>query len=394
MSPEAFEHDAPGKVIEAVDERSNRGFAFLPDHLPPKLELDSQELRRALSDADQALSRLDGIARLIERPELLFSAYLRREALLSSKIEGTHTTVGHLALFEVAGGLADRTDDAEDVANYVKAFEYGRTRCEDLPIGATLFRELHSILMASSDPHKVTPGKMRDCMVVIGDPPLLNARFVPPPPQFVDELVQDLEQYVADDGEPALLKLAVAHYQFETIHPFRDGNGRIGRLLINLALQREKILTSPMLYLSAYFERHQKAYYDALLRVSTNNDWEDWIKFFLRGVTIQSRDAFERTERLIKIRADYHDRLKGPRVTQGIHQLIDDLFTYQVISVPMARDKLGVTYQAAKASVEKLIAAGILDERPAQYKGTTYWFAEELIDAVHAPLRPEQEDAA
>jgi len=242
----------------------------LPDLLPPAHEFTSREVRLALSEADQALARLDGIARQIAQPESLFDSYLRREALLSSKIEGTHTTIARLALFQIAGRGSEERDDAEEVANYMKAFQYGRSRCGETPMGFGLYSELHELLMAAQDPRRVTPGRFRDCMVVIGKPPLVDARFVPPPAHFVREMMENLDQYLAKKDEPGLIKVAVGHYQFETIHPFRDGNGRIGRLMILLALQRDQILTAPMLYLSAYFEKHQQTYYDCWRRDKMN----------------------------------------------------------------------------------------------------------------------------
>ena len=315
MDHSQFTARAPGLLVEATDALGNRGHAFVPNNLPPQKDLDlgARPLRVALSRADRALARLEGIARQIERPDLLFRNYLRREAVLSSKIEGTHTTLTDLVLYE-ATHVPKPGGDNEDVANYVAAFDYGRVRCAEIPIGRQLFKEMHEILMRGGDIAKTTPGRLRDCLVVIGSPPMSSARFVPPPDLFVNDLLENLEGYLATEDEPPLIKLAVAHYQFETIHPFRDGNGRLGRLLITLWLQRERILTEPILYVSAYFERRQTEYYDRLLRVSTHGEWAEWITFFLNGVGTQSTDAALRTQRLVELRAHYHHMLTGPRV--------------------------------------------------------------------------------
>jgi Fic family protein len=200
--------------------------------------------------------------------------------------------------------------------------------------------------------------------------------------------MENLGQYLDSDDESPLLKLAVAHYQFETIHPYRDGNGRLGRMMISLWLQRAGILTAPMLYLSAYFERHRASYYDALLRVSTHGDWSNWLEFFLRGVAQQSRDAARRMEVLLDLRASYHRRVAGPRVAQGVLRLIDALFEIPVISITHASKLLGVTAKPARASIMKLVDAGILQRGTKD--GTQVWyFAEELIKIANMPLEED-----
>jgi cell filamentation protein, protein adenylyltransferase len=385
MDPSEFSKDAPGRLVEATDALGNRGHAFVPASLPPEIDFGSRELRLALSRSDRALARLDGIARQIERPDLLFRNYLRREAVLSSKIEGTHTTLADLVLYE-ATHVGQPGGDDEVVANYLDAFDYGRARCTEIPIGRQLFNEMHEILMRGSDELKTTPGRIRDCLVVIGTPPMASARFVPPPDLFVRDLLENLETYLGLDDEPPLIKLALAHYQFETIHPYRDGNGRLGRLLISLWLHRERLLTEPMLYLSAYFERRQGEYYDRLLRVSTQNAWLDWIIFFLDGVETQSVDAVARTQRLVELRARYHQVLTGPRVTQNLHRLVDELFKVPAMSIPMARDFLGITYPAARALIERLVEAEILNAQTVSVRQTAYFVASPLLRALEAPM--------
>lgn len=387
MRVSQFTPNAPGRLVEATDARGAKGVAFLPDHLPPlKLDLSARALRLSLSDADRAVARLDGIARQIERPDLLFGAYLRREALLSSAIEGTHTTLADLALFELT--QKERSIDDVHVSNYVTAFQLGRERVNDLPIGRTLLNELHSVLLAASPPGD-NPGQLRDCIVYIGSPGFEAARFVPPPEFFVPELMDNLEQYLSSEDEAPLIKLALSHYQFEAIHPYRDGNGRIGRMLISLWLHCAGVLTAPMLYLSAFFERHKQEYYDALLRVSTEGAWEEWLLFFLRGVTQQSRDAARRTEVLANLRASYRARVAGPRVSEGVLRLIDDLFVIPALSVPSARRLLGVTAKPARASIQRLVDAGILTKDKELYRNQMYYHASELQRLTTIPLDDE-----
>lgn len=384
MNPEAFVSVQAGSLVSALDARGTRGPAFVPARLPPVLSDGDRRLRLALSRADQQLARLDGIARQVERPEELFVNYLRREAVLSSAIEGTHTSLADLMLFEATNRA--RNDDDLHVSNYVNAFIYGRDRVKDIPVGRRLFAELHSILMADTDHSKTTPGVERNCLVFVGKPTFRASRYVPPPAEFVTDLLENLEHYLLSYDEAALVKLAIAHYQFEAIHPFRDGNGRIGRLLISLWLHREGILTSPMLYLSVYFEKFRRRYYDALLKVSTEGAWLEWVLFFLEGVATQARDASNRTEALVNLRKDYKDRLTGPRAAQGPHRLVDELFRRGVISVPGARDVLGVTYAAAKASVQKLLDAGILDPAFITANNTRYYPASDLLHRLEQPM--------
>ncbi len=324
------------------------------------------------------------MARQIERPELLFANYLRKEAVLSSAIEGTHTSLADLALFEASH--TRKNPDDEHVANYVRAFEYGRGRVNEIRVGRLLFGELHAILMNAEDETRFQPGQIRDCQVYIGAANFESARFVPPPEIYVRELVENLERYLEEDEEPALIKLAIAHYQFEAIHPYRDGNGRLGRLMISLFLQREGILVAPMLYLSAYFERYRDAYYDALLRVSTTGSWTEWIIFFLRGVATQSSDASSRAARLFALRDEYRRRIGGKRVAQGVARLIDELFQTPVLSVPIAQRVLDVTAKPARNSIERLVEAGILEKKPLKIGATNYYLARELIELTNAPL--------
>lgn len=385
MIRENFTPNAPGELVRITDEAGNRGLAFLPSRLPVEIDLTSRALRLALSKADAEVARLDGIARNIPDAESLFGNTLRREALLSSRIEGTRTTLADLALFDLVQTPPD--DDSRAVANYVEAYNYGRQRCHDLPVGVGLLTELHGILMSHADSGRVTPGRLRERTVVIGTPPPNQARFVPPPSEFVRELLENLEDYVENYEEADLIKLAIAHYQFETIHPFVDGNGRVGRILISACLERKNILTAPMLYISAYFQQHQQEYYDRLLRVSTNGEWEPWILFFLDAVATQSRDSVIRASNLHGLREKYHKMVKMANGrSHKTYELIDALFAIPVMSVPHAVDKTGLTYAAAKVHVAKLIELGILGAEPHIFKDTQYYFPGELLRAIEGSL--------
>lgn len=304
--------------------------------------------------------------------------------MLSSKIEGTHTSITDLLLFEAT--REKRVLDEPAVENYVRAHDYGWERVGEVGISLQLLLELHKILFDETDSARTCPGRLRDCMAFIGKPNFQDARFVPPPELFVRELLENLTSYFKEELELPLVKLAVGHYQFETIHPFRDGNGRVGRLLVPLFLRNEGILSEPMLYLSAYFDRNQQAYYDQLLNVSLNGAWEEWLEFFFLGIIEQSKDAQIRTNTLIELRKNYKIRLAGPRTSQASNRLVDQLFTDPVISVPQAKQLLDVTYPAARAAIEKLIQADILAGAPVVIRGTGYFIAQELIRNLESPV--------
>ncbi len=390
MIRENFTPQAPGELVDITDEAGNKGVAFLPLRLPIDIPaVSGKSIRLALSRADSELARLDGVAGNIADPENLFLSALRREALLSSKIEGTRTTLADLALFDL---VREPKNDSLAVADYLEAYKYSRQRCREIPIGITLLSEIHGILVRHDDPERTGPGRLRERTVVIGTPPPRQARFVPPPWTFVRELVENLADYLQNENEAPLIKLAVAHYQFETIHPFLDGNGRVGRILISTWLECQRILTAPMLYISAYFQQQQEEYYDRLLRVSTHGEWEAWILFFLEAVETQARDSVIRAKNLDELRKRYHKEVEiANGRSHNTHKLVDDLFRIPITSVPSAVDLTGITYAAAKAHVQKLIELKILDgEHPFSYKGTNYYFARELISAVEGPIPDAQ----
>lgn len=298
MSPADFTDEKNGRLIKTQRDY----WAFLPNPLPPQLTL-SWDLVNQLSEADRALSELAGTARTLPNPHLLIGPFIRREAILSSRIEGTQASLSDLLVFEASGSVDPKAPDAQEVANYVKAMEYGLVRLKQFPLSLRFIREVHEHLMHDVRGEHLIPGEFRRSQNWIGPDrcTLMDATYVPPPVEEMEHALGQFEAYLhAPSSVPLLIRLAAIHYQFEAIHPFLDGNGRIGRLIITLLLCQEGALPEPLLYLSAYFERYRNDYYRLLLAVSQSGKWIDWISFFLRGVAEQSRDALVRSDRLLQ----------------------------------------------------------------------------------------------
>lgn len=353
--------------------------AFVPAPLPPRLDL-SDELLRSLSEADRALGELSGLGRTLSNPDLLINPFIRKEAVLSSKIEGTQATLTDLYMFEAGAARSPGSEpagDVREVINYMAALDYGLGRINDLPMSARLIRELHKRLMAGVRGQERSPGEFRTSQNWIGAPGslLADASYVPPPPAEMDQAITEFERYVHrdEDAHPPLIRLGLIHVQFEMIHPFIDGNGRIGRLMTSLLLVHWKLLPVPLLYLSAYFERERYAYYEHLNAVSARGAWSEWLVFFLRGIAEQSRDATTRAKRLQDLQTRWRESVTHARSSALLVRLVDHLFRTPVITVPVVRDLLGVTYPAAKANVEKLIDAGIVEPFDVSSYGRRYW---------------------
>ncbi|MBN2608492.1 MAG: Fic family protein [Candidatus Fermentibacteraceae bacterium] len=358
-------------------------WAYVPASLEPPIELNMALIRR-LSDADRAVSELAGVARTLPNPHLLIGPFMRQEAVISSKIEGTQASFSDLLYFEAARIKEDQVPDVREVANYVKAMEYGLSRLNDLPMSLRLIKELHSILMDGVRGYRSTPGEFRRSQNWIGPPgcSLSGASYVPPPVNEMKDALSDLECYFHTETDtPPLLRLAMIHYQFESIHPFLDGNGRIGRLLTALQLVAYDLLPQPLLYLSAFFERNRDQYYDLLLDVSRKGAWETWIMFFLHAVEVQSKDAVTRSDRLLDLWQGYRDRLQEARASALLLQLVDYLFEFPAVTNPMATKKLGVTPRSTQLNIEKLIASGILEEITGQKRNRLY-VAKEIINII------------
>jgi len=358
VNPADFRAPEAGRVI-----RARGGYhAFLPAPLPPKLSYED-DLVLALSRADSALSELSGLGRHLPNPHLLIAPYVRREAVLSSRIEGTTTSLAELLLEEVAEGSARRDpDDVREVRNYVTALENGVPRLRSLPLSLRLVRELHARLMKGVRGERATPGEFRRSQNWIGVPQSTPeaAVYVPPPPDHLMETLGAWERFLHDRGRiPDLVQCALMHEQFEAIHPFLDGNGRVGRLLIALFLIERGRLSQPLLYLSAYIEEHRREYYDGLQRVRTDGDWGGWLRFFLAGVEEISREAVRQAGRLMDLREQWRRRLAdSPKAAQ----LVDVLLVNPYMSVTRAQNILKVSNPTARQIVARLERLGLLTE--------------------------------
>jgi Fic family protein len=370
MQRDAFTKDAPGRLVASLDGH----LTFVPDPLPPGLAFDTATIK-LLSDADQAMGQLAGVGRMLPNPHLLIRPFLRREAVLSSKIEGTQTSLEQLLLFEVDPEEENKTPDVREVSNYVAALEYGIKRLKTLPVSLRLIREVHEHLLRGVRGEDHRPGEFRQRQVYIGrsNQPIEASRFVPPGASELNRLLKEFEQFLnAPSDLPVLIQLALIHYQFETIHPFLDGNGRVGRLLITLLLCDRDCLPQPLLYLSAYLEEHRDAYMDHLLRVSQTGDWMPWIRFFLQGVAEQSRDAINRSRAMLDLWQEYRRRIQSTKAPARALHLVDELFASPVLTSKRAREILGVTFRSAQQNIDKLVAAHILREATGKPKNRIY----------------------
>ena len=302
---------------------------------------------------------------MLPNPHMLIRVFQQREAILSSRIEGTVADPQELLFAEV-----DRKktpgENVREVRNYVDALNFSLKQLEKLPVCLRLIRDAHQRLMRGVRGQEQRPGEFRDIQNYVGKPGGFgNARYIPPPVPQMNESLDHFETFLHARTEmPALIRLALIHYQFEAIHPFRDGNGRIGRLLLALLLCDWKFLSKPLLYLSAYFDHHRDEYFDHLLAVSQRGTWNDWIVFFLEGVAEQARDAVDRAQKLLALRDEYRTKMQSAHAPGSCLLLIDNLFELPALTVPLAASKLKMSYPGANRNVLKLVAAGILKETP------------------------------
>ena len=359
--------------------------AFIPDPLPPPLEW-TQRLVRALSDADRLAGRLAGEGSRLPNPHLLIRPFVRREAVLSSRIEGTQATLGELLAAE-AGAAVDRSPaDLREVANYVVALEYGVKRLKTLPLSLRLTREIHAKLMTGVRGDHATPGEFRKSQNWIGPPgaTLANATYVPPPP---DELLHCLgawEAFLHDRSLPVLVQAALMHVQFEAIHPFLDGNGRVGRLLITLFLIEREVLPAPLLYLSAFFEATRGDYYDRLQRVHARSEWTEWLEYFLNGVARQSEDALSRAARINSLVARWKTEFAG--ASQAVLRVVDLVAENPYCTIRGVSRRLKVAFTTAQRAVDRLQAAGILKQVNEARRDRVYC-ATALLKILEEPAR-------
>jgi len=353
--------------------------AFYPDALPPEPEISFEgELGLLLSKADQALGAINTIASVLPNPELLVGMFIQKEALLSSQIEGTQSS-----LVDVLGAEEDQepTVDVGEVVNYVNAMHYGlrRLRKDEFPMSLRLLKEIHGVLMQQVRGGKpaLTPGEFRTSQNWIGGSNLQNARFVPPPVEEMKDALGKLEEYMhLDDDLPVLVKCALIHYQFETIHPFNDGNGRLGRLLITFFLVWRRVLDEPMLYLSAYLKAHQQEYYDRLTQVRVDGNYEAWVRFFLEGVVTVSEQVTNTTRRLQRLERKHTDQLiQSPAGLNGL-LLMRLLMRQPVVRVKDVQKELSISYNNANALIARAEELGILVQTSAVRRNRKFLYRE------------------
>jgi Fic family protein len=354
--------------------------AFLPAPLPPVPSVQiSDELQVLLSQADRALGRLDGSIQTLPHPDLFVAMYVRKEAVLSSQIEGTQSSLQDVLAAEARIFSPDQPSDVDEVINYVRAMNHGLARLQTLPVSVRLIREIHAELLTGVRGQHLAPGELRNTQNWIGPAGCLlsEATFVPPPPHEVPQALSDLETFLhAETPLPLLIKIGLAHAQFETIHPFLDGNGRVGRLLITFLLCEKEVLFKPVLYLSYYFKRYRQQYYELLQAVRDQGDWEAWLAFFLRGVVEVSQQATNTARQILLLREQHRqiitDRLS--RMAGNGHRVLESLYQNPVVSVNEVESLIGTTYQAANNLVTQLVDLGMLQEVTGQRRNRRFMY--------------------
>ena len=342
--------------------------AFIPNPLPPVPAIDlTGNVQALLSQADHALALLEGAARMLPNPELFVFMYIRKEAVLSSQIEGTQSSLQDVLAAEAKLFDPDAPSDVGEVVNYVRAMQHGIARLGQLPISVRLIQEIHAELMQGVRGGNLTPGELRRSQNWIGPAGcgIRNASFVPPPPHEMLQAMSELELFLNSPSSlPLLVQIAIAHVQFETIHPFLDGNGRVGRLLITFLLMNRGLLTQPVLYLSHHFKRHRSAYYEHLQMVRTRGDWEGWVEFFLKGVIDVSREAALTAKAILAMREEYRSKIADTmgRGAGSAHRVMEKLFDQPIVAVATVREWLDITPAGANSVVNRLVEIGLLTE--------------------------------
>ncbi len=376
-------------------ERQPTGYrAFVPKPLPPVPPVEiAGELQRLLSQADLALGRLDGSIQTLPNPDLFVLMYVRKEAVLSSQIEGTQSSLQDLLSAEARIFNPRAPHDIDEVINYVAAMNHGLARLAELPVSIRLFREIHEELLAGGRGSRLQPGELRTSQNWIGPGgcTLNEAIFVPPPPDRVADSLGDLEKFLhADSDLPILIRIGLAHAQFETIHPFLDGNGRIGRLLITFLLVNSGVLHKPVLYLSHYLKEHRSRYYELLQAVRDEGAWEAWLAFFLRGVSEVSAQAAETARKILSLRELHRAQivLNLGRAAGSGQRVLEYLFERPIVSVNEVSELLGVTYNSANQLVERLVVIGVLGEITGQARNRRFRYSA-YIDLFDADRRWE-----
>jgi len=387
MEQEDFSEMAPGEIVPTTTPKGTYS-AYRPDPLPPTIS--TKQLITPLAEATQALGRLHGIGPRVGSREILIEPFIRKEALESSQIEGTHATLSDIYAYQAGQETLideDRRQGTQEVVNYLHALTHGLDAITiGDPITVGLLCEMHDRLLSGVRGDKANPGELRTTQNFIGSTPYIqDARYVPPPPNNVLELLEDLLRYTSQDTDlHPLLRIGLIHYQFETIHPFLDGNGRLGRLLISLLLQRDGLLPEPYLYLSSYFNARRSGYVDHLLAVSQHGEWEKWLLFFLRGVQSQADEAHQRANLLVDLREEYQHRYQSER-SGNILELVMRLFKHPYLDVNTATGWLDVDYSTANRLVGQLEDDKILEELTGKERNRFYR-ASEIFEIINKPI--------
>ena len=352
---------------------------YVPNPLPRSLDINGPLLKR-LDEASRSVSVLAGVGETIPNPNLLIRPFMRREAVLSSSIEGTQASISDLFIYEASG---IRRRDVVEVSNYTRALDLGLDLLNTLPISLRLVNRVHESLLTGVQGDEKRPGELRNAQVWIGHQgaDIRDARLVPPPPHMLSELLLDWERFVNEESDlPPLVQCALMHYQFEAIHPYLDGNGRVGRLLIILFLCAKRVLSEPLLYLSAYFEKDKNQYYDQLLGLSQTGEWNVWLDYFLKGVAEQSQDALDRVRRIRQLQDRYRLDFQDRRASANTLRLVDQLFASPYVTGPWAAKVLNVSQTGARRIVDSLVSYGVLEEVEGMWPRV--YVARELLEAI------------
>jgi Fic family protein len=374
--------------------RQTAGYdAFIPAPLPPDPAIAfDPELVNLLSRADQAIGRLDGEIRNLPNPNLFVAMYVRREAVLSSQIEGTQSTLEDLLVVELKPSVADLSSDVSDLVNYVQAMNYGLDRLAELPLSLRLIREIHAELLQGVRGSRLQPGEFRrhqNFMGPAGVRRIEDATFVPPPPPDMHVALDNFEKFLHDPGKlPDLIHVGVAHAQFETIHPFMDGNGRVGRLLITLGLVHKGVLHRPLLYLSLFLKRNRDDYYDLLMTIRDEGNWEAWLRFFLLGVAETAEEATLTARAIVELRERQRAALMAAQPAPNALRLLDFIYTRPIVNVGLVASELGVTFATANKLVDAFERLDLLDEVTGRKRDRVFRFSQYLALFETADDRP------
>jgi len=377
-----IEHSPSGQII-----KSPKGYdAFLPFNLPPELKWNNAVVN-SLSRADFLLGKLAREGSKLPNPHLLMRPFITREAVLSSKIEGTQATLGEILAANADTPAKQHPDDLQEVQNYISALDYGLKRLEELPLSLRLIKEIHAHLMQGVRGSHATPGEFRRSQNWIGSPgcTLNTAKFVPPPPDNLMDCLGALENFLHDRQLPPLIHIALCHYQFEAIHPFLDGNGRVGRLLITLLLVEQKMLPAPLLYLSAFFEATRDEYYKQLYNVSAKSTWHEWLTYFLNGVAIQSEDVLSRTERINELLNRWQLSVASGG-SQVPVEIVKQLAVNPYFTTNRIARELDIAYSTAQRGIQKLEALGIVNQTNENKRDKVYC-ATEILAILEEPTK-------